>query len=222
MNDAMEPWMEELLGSLSNQEKMTEKQKRVFEAAVEVFAEKGFSAASTSEIAQRAGVAEGTIFRHYKTKKDLLLSIAAPVMIKMLAPFVLREFRDVLQKEFASIDRFLAAMIENRLDFVEKNRSLLKILIQELPFHPDLQEQFRNIVFSRLKARFEKVIMRFQEKGQVADLPATTIMRLAASALIGYVLIRTFVGTGDGAEWNDAEERQATIDFIVKGLAPDR
>ncbi|MDF2718396.1 MAG: TetR family transcriptional regulator, partial [Paenibacillus sp.] len=129
MNSEIEPWMEELLQAGTAGNKMTEKQKRIFESAIEVFAEKGFAASSTSEIAQRAGVAEGTIFRHYKTKKELLLSIVTPAMVKLIAPFVLREFGEVLKKEYDSYDQFLRAMIENRIVFMQKNRSLLKIVV---------------------------------------------------------------------------------------------
>ena len=60
---------------LDNGDELTEKQKKIIVSAIQSFAEKGYSATSTSEIAKKAGVAEGTIFRHYKTKKDLLLAI---------------------------------------------------------------------------------------------------------------------------------------------------
>lgn len=221
MTNPMEPWMEELLSSSSG-DNMTEKQSRIFEAAIEVFAEKGYSASSTSEIASRAGVAEGTIFRHYKTKKDLLLSIVAPAMVRLMTPFVLREFRDVLKTDFETVDQFLKAMIENRIEFVEKNKSLLKIMLQELPFHDDLREQFQKIVFTQVKERIEKVVERFKTRGQLIDLPSTTIMRLVASTLMGYLLLRTFYGSREDAEWDDARERQATVDFIMKGMAPDK
>ena len=71
---------------LQEDDSLTEKQKKILVAATEMFAEKGFAATSTNEIAKKAGVAEGTIFRHYKTKKDLLLSIVTPMMVKMLGP----------------------------------------------------------------------------------------------------------------------------------------
>ena len=41
-------------------------------AAIKIFSEKGYNAATTSEIAKEAAVSEGTIFRYYKSKKDLL------------------------------------------------------------------------------------------------------------------------------------------------------
>ncbi|TJY43927.1 TetR/AcrR family transcriptional regulator [Cohnella pontilimi] len=220
MNQPMEPWMEELLHGEDSGDKMTEKQARIFEAAIEVFAEKGFSGSSTSEIAQRAGVAEGTIFRHYKTKKDLLISIVAPAMVRLIAPFVLREFRDIFKTEYDSVEPFLRAVIENRIEFLEKNKRLFKILIQEIPFHPEMQAQLEKIVFSQLKQRIEKVFSKFQADGIVVDWPTSTIMRLAASAIMSYVVFRTFFSQRDGVVWDDAREREATIDFIVKGLTP--
>jgi AcrR family transcriptional regulator len=46
----------------------------IIEAASEVFRAHGFSAARTKEIAERAGVAQPTLFRHFKTKKELFLA----------------------------------------------------------------------------------------------------------------------------------------------------
>ncbi len=46
------------------------------------------------KLQKRAGVAEGTIFRYYKTKKDLLLAVVMPTLTKFAAPF----FRTSLRK----------------------------------------------------------------------------------------------------------------------------
>ncbi len=54
-------------------------------AAAECFAESGFQAATTAEIARRAGVAEGTVFGHYTNKLGLLTAVT-------------REFYDDLQR----------------------------------------------------------------------------------------------------------------------------
>ncbi|MCC3371686.1 TetR/AcrR family transcriptional regulator [Cohnella sp. REN36] len=210
--------MQELLAADQDGKRMTEKQSRIVAAAVELFAEKGYSASSTSEIAQRAGVAEGTIFRHYKTKKDLLFSIVTPAMVRIMAPFVLREFGDVLKTEYASYDQFLRAMIDNRIAFLNKNKRLLKIIVQEFPFHPDLQEQVKQQVFSRIYERYAALVEKFQAGGSLIDLPPRTIIRLSVSAMVGYVLTRSFYPNPD--DWEDEAEREATIAFIMKGLAP--
>jgi AcrR family transcriptional regulator len=100
MSENIELWIAEMLRLNNDEDKMTDKQIKIINAAVETFSEKGFAASSTSEIAQKAGVAEGTIFRHYKTKKDLLLSIVAPALAKLIAPFVLKDFNKVLNSAY--------------------------------------------------------------------------------------------------------------------------
>ncbi len=54
---------------------MTEKQEKILEAALELFAEEGYAATSTSKVAKAAGVSEGLIFRHFKNKEGLLDAI---------------------------------------------------------------------------------------------------------------------------------------------------
>ena len=44
-------------------------------AAIEVFSNKEFKTASISEIAQKAGVASGTIYQYFRNKEDLFFSI---------------------------------------------------------------------------------------------------------------------------------------------------
>jgi AcrR family transcriptional regulator len=52
-----------------------ERRRRLKEAAIEVFAEKGYLAATTREIALRAGIGAATLFRYAEQKRDLLLMI---------------------------------------------------------------------------------------------------------------------------------------------------
>lgn len=221
MRETSEQWIEELL-KIDAGEKMTEKQSKILQAAIEVFAEKGFSASSTSEIAQRAGVAEGTIFRHYRTKKDLLVSIVAPTMAKLMAPFVLRGFNKVLDVEYDSFEQFLRAFIENRLEFLNQHRSVLKILVQEIPFHPELREQFFQNIASKVLERLSAIVEHFKSQGKMVELPTLTVIRLTGSALLGYSLARMFLGEREGASWDDEYEREQTIAFIIRGLGMTR
>lgn len=54
---------------------MTEKQEKILEAALELFAKEGFKSTSTSKVARHAGVSEGLIFRHFGSKDGLLEAI---------------------------------------------------------------------------------------------------------------------------------------------------
>src|SRR5258708_19526952 len=58
--------------------------KLLVRAASEAFAEHG-SAVSVSQIAERAGIGKGTVFRHFATKEDLLAAIAYETMFLLVA-----------------------------------------------------------------------------------------------------------------------------------------
>lgn len=54
---------------------MTKKQEKIVQAALELFALEGYAATSTRKVAEKAGVSEGLIFRHFKNKDGLLAAI---------------------------------------------------------------------------------------------------------------------------------------------------
>ncbi|TFE31883.1 TetR/AcrR family transcriptional regulator [Cohnella luojiensis] len=194
---------------------MTDKQSRILRAAVEVFAEKGYSGAATSEIAQRAGVAEGTIFRHYRTKKDLLYSIVAPFVAKLIEPFVLRDLYPLIDNPHPTFEGFIRALLDNRIAFAEKNIKVIKILLQEVPFHPELREQFLSKVAERVLVKLSNAVYHYRKQGQIVDLPPLTMIRLVGSTLFGYLIVR-FLFAPSG--WDDTQEREATVQYILHGL----
>ena len=53
-------------------EKVQDKYRAILDAAVTVFAERGFWDTSTSRISKTAGIADGTLFTYFKTKDDLI------------------------------------------------------------------------------------------------------------------------------------------------------
>ena len=63
--------------------KQTEKQQKIIETAIQLFAEKGYANTSTAEIAKASGVSEGTIFKRYGTKDNLLLSVILPFVSEL-------------------------------------------------------------------------------------------------------------------------------------------
>lgn len=206
--------MEELL---QNEGDLTEKQRNILAAATEMFAQKGFAATSTSEIAKRAGVAEGTIFRHYKTKKDLLLSIVSPMMLKMISPFILKDINKVLDQNYERFEDFVRAMIKNRQEFLENNLQVVKVVIQEIPFHPELRDEFIKHVGQKVYQRFLETVQFYQAKGQIADIPPAMVLRYVSSVIIGYFGTK-YVLTPEG--WDDEKEIDEMIAFLAKGLAP--
>ncbi|MFB3164302.1 TetR/AcrR family transcriptional regulator [Neobacillus sp. 179-J 1A1 HS] len=205
-----------MLQQLFDEDKLTDKQKKIITAAIETFSEKGYSASSTSEIAKKAGVAEGTIFRHYKTKKDLLVSIVAPLMSKFIAPLVVKDFNKVLDREYETVEEFLRATIENRRDLLIRMLPVVKIMLQEIPFQPELRAQFFDLVVKNIFNSVEKVIKGYQEKGLLIDMPPESIARLTITNILGFLFSRYILFPQ--LEWDDELEIERTIQFIMHGL----
>lgn len=205
-----------MIQQLFNEEKLTEKQKKIIVAAIESFSEKGYSATSTSEIAKKAGVAEGTIFRHYKTKKDLLMSIVVPLMTKLIGPFVINDFNKVLDRKYDRVEDFLKATIENRREVFIKLLPVIKILLQEIPFQPELRELFFEQIAKKIFDRISNIIKGYQEKGEIIEMPPESVARLAITSILGYLFSRYVLFPH--LEWDDELETERTIQFIMHGL----
>jgi AcrR family transcriptional regulator len=205
-----------MLQQLFDEDKLTDKQKKIITAAIETFSEKGYAASSTSEIAKKAGVAEGTIFRHYKTKKDLLVSIVAPLMTKFIAPLVVKDFNKVLDREYETVEEFLRATIENRRDLLIRMLPVVKIMLQEIPFQPELRAQFFDLVVKNIFNSVEKVIKGYQDKGLLIDMPPESIARLTITNILGFLFSRYILFPQ--LEWDDELEIERTIQFIMHGL----
>lgn len=203
---------------LFDTEGMTEKQRRVLEAALEVFAEKGYAGASTSEIAKRAGVAEGTIFRHYKTKKELLISVVAPFFFRWVAPQFLKEVERFFEQEFNSFEDFVRAFFQNRYEFTRKHQKVLRVVAQELPFHPEVRALALEFIADRLYPVAKPVIERFQARGEVVAGDPASILRRIASLLMGFVLPRFLLAPE--LAWDDEAEMELTVKVVVDGLRP--
>lgn len=58
---------------MANHKLKNDKYQRILEAAVKVFAERGFHESTISQIAKEAGVADGTIYLYFKNKEDILV-----------------------------------------------------------------------------------------------------------------------------------------------------
>jgi AcrR family transcriptional regulator len=205
-----------MLQQLFDEDKLTDKQKKIIVAAIETFSEKGYAASSTSEIAKKAGVAEGTIFRHYKTKKDLLVSIVAPLMTKFIAPLVVKDFNKVLNREFETVEEFLRATIENRRDLLIRMLPVVRIMFQEIPFQPELREQFLELVVKNIFNSVEKVIIGYQEKGLLIEMPPESIARLTITNILGFLFSRYLLFPQ--LDWDDELEIERTIQFIMHGI----
>ncbi|EMY78020.1 transcriptional regulator, TetR family [Leptospira weilii serovar Ranarum str. ICFT] len=200
-----------------------EGQKKIFLAAIEIFAQKGFSATTTVEIAKKAGVAEGLIFKHFKSKKELLLSLVLPILESFFAPITLKRLGIIFSQEFSTLEQFLMAVFRERITFIGKNRNLVRIVLQEAFITTEIRAVLERVFKERLVPLFQERLKNFQERGMISEMPIESAFRLIGVNLSGYVLL-TEVFYQPMAEdgWDQEAELNRTIAFIANGLAPKK
>lgn len=88
---------------------------RIMKAAINVFAQKGFTQATTQEIAKEADVAEITLYRKFSTKQNLFVTVIRKMIARQL------ETEMITWAETDDTHAFLSHLIRNRLVTISKN-----------------------------------------------------------------------------------------------------
>ncbi len=216
---SFEESLQKFLEELKNEDEMTEKQRNILKASIKLFATKGFHATSTSEIAKEAGVAEGTIFRHYKSKKDILIATVAPMIIKFAAPFILKDIQKILSSTTdKSFEEILTMLYRNRLELVETNTNHVRIIIQEAFFHDEIRTAMINSLFKKGQALVLQVIEQKIAAGELRPLPPEVIFRMAFSAMIGVFIQKYIMPPEQYQQHSDEEHIAITVDILMNGL----
>lgn len=204
--------------NLEQEVKQTEKQKKILEAAIEIFAEKGFNGASTSEIAQKAGVAEATIFKHYRTKKGLLLRLVIPAIGKVAKPFIIQSLLDILDQD-EPLEVIIPKILKDRMDFLEKHWPRMKVIIIEAVFHDEIREAIRNHVLRNIFSVVSERLDQLKGQGKIRkNIPNHVLVRSILSMGLGYLLFRT-VAPGILVLESEEEEIDMTSKVIIDGIA---
>ena len=197
-------------------ESMTDKQKAVIKAAVELFSENGYAATSTKEIAMRAGVAEGTIFKQYPTKKDLMLWITERIIQKAIYPLISSGISELLAKDYNSREEFLLEFLQNRLSMIQDGIPLFKIIFQEIPFQPDIRsmliKQFKKLP---LQAIAKKLV---QEKNSI-NFSETEVLKIMLTCTAGFFIMRFVMMPELFPKKHLHKDAETFLRFVNQGLS---
>ena len=156
----------------------TDKHQRILDAAIEVIAEKGFFHSRVSEIADRAGVADGTIYLYFKNKDELLMASIDSAFHRFIrrATAAVSDLDDPREK--------LRQMAYLHLEGLGSNRSLAIVFQTELRHSAKFLGQFSH----NLLVEYFDVIKGVLREGQEAGVFRPDIsITIAAHCFFGAV-----------------------------------
>jgi AcrR family transcriptional regulator len=194
------------------------REEEILNAAVKIFSEKGFNAATTSEIAKEAGIAEGTIFRYFKTKKDILRKVMIK-LVELTGEILITSRLNQIFEENKNRDEkdVLKILLKDRLEVVMKHFDMVKVVITEMQFHEDLREAFLENIVSKGIAIMDKYFKSGIEKGIFRNINTTIAIRSMLGMMGMYVIQKSMLPSVIDME--DDEQIDIMIDLFLNGIA---
>lgn len=216
-NDISPKTLQEIIESLDQKQEMTPVQERIIQSAAELFAQKGYESSSTSNIASRAGVAEVTLFRNFKSKENLLYQILAPMFIQAASRKYIEPFQGILEEGLEKDPKVvLISAFKDRLEHLTKNQEVLKILMRESHLNEEIKTAIRqNITYPAIESTKE-FINENQKRGVFKDFNKETVSNLLFYLLFGYLFMHEILGEDKLVE-KEAEQEEL-IDILLEGL----
>ncbi|MDP8257097.1 MAG: TetR/AcrR family transcriptional regulator [Candidatus Alcyoniella australis] len=103
-----------------------DKHEKILQAAIKVFAKNGFHKSKISQIANEAGVADGTIYLYFKNKDDILIKLFEENLETLIS-----QFKSRLEQVHDPVEK-LKTFIHLHLTTMEANQALAEVLTVEL------------------------------------------------------------------------------------------
>lgn len=190
-----------------------ETRERILDAATEIFADQGYTGATTRAIAARAGVNEVTLFRHFGSKRSLFQAMvernsALPLLEKALQS----ELTGDLRRDLTTIATSILTMM------IQRHREILMSLV-EAERQPEMQPVI-TFIPSQLRKALAGLLQQHMRQGTVRPVDPL----VAAQALLGMLLAFSIsIGTGtlpEGLAQQPAEQVAAQfVDIFLQGIA---
>ena len=158
-------------------DKNPEKRIRILDAALKVFATRGFYNAKVSEVAREAGVADGTIYLYFESKDALLIALFEDRMQRLIA----RANDEIARTEGTVLDKIRQA-IALHLSLVLDDPDLAEFITVELRQSGKFVKEYDNPKFTEYLRIFRDLILAGQEQGLIRR---TVDARLVVRAIFG-------------------------------------
>ncbi len=199
---------------------LNSKELAIIQAAAKIFSEKGYNGTTTKEIAQEARLSEGSIFRYFENKMDILhhiltyiIEIVVPKLAVIPLEMIFSECKGKTPEEVIKI------VVKNRWEIINENINFIRAVLSEIHFHPDLQQIYKEKVFLPIVRLIEQYI----EDGINSGIFRPVDVSMTARAVIGMFLVFPFnqvLTNNDELDFEQYQDRviRTIIDLLFYGI----
>jgi TetR/AcrR family transcriptional regulator, fatty acid metabolism regulator protein len=191
-----------------------DKRRLILDAAVRVFAHKGYHTSRVGDIAEEAGVAHGLLYHYFRSKEELLETIFRETWRD-----VLDAVRAVEETDESARDR-LAGVAKILLRAWRRDPDLVRVLVREVTRSSHLQERIDEI--DAAFAGLERIIVRGQQEGEFRSELDPRMASYVFYGALEEILTGWVLGQLEDGDEAIARAEQTVVEVICGGLAADR
>ncbi|MCC4382808.1 TetR/AcrR family transcriptional regulator [Limosilactobacillus reuteri] len=190
--------------------KMPAGKKKVLTTALKLFANNGFHATTTAKIAKQAGVSEGTIYKYFSSKDDLLAKLLQPILMEIKNNF----FSNLDDK--TNLPSLISFIVTDRIHFIEVNFDFIRLIFQEI-----LTGQLTDKSYQDFFSGNDGVLVKLKKlQGQFPEInPKLTPLQLARifiGPILTYVLQNKLLGLPVNNDDLDIMQEQILANLTLK------
>jgi AcrR family transcriptional regulator len=188
-----------------------EKRRVILDAAVRVFARKGYHASRVGDIAEEAGVAHGLLYHYFASKEELLETVFRETWSELLEAFA-----RVADSDEPAVEqlRQVAAIL---LRSWRRDPDLVRVLVREVGRSQTLPSRVDEIgaVFEAI----ERIVERGQAEGELRDDVQPRLAAWIFYGAIEEILTGWVLGSLGDSDDDVAGAERAVVGIVVGGLA---
>ncbi len=176
-----------------------ERRAAILDAALDVFAENGFAAARLDDVAQKAGVAKGTLYLYFPDKEalfeELLRGLASPILDRFAALSA-----DPAIPAGVMMERILQVFASQIIG--TKRERMVRLIIAEGPRFPRIAEFYHREVISKGREIIRTIAERGYERGELPSEALVKFPQLFFAPLLTAVIWRSLFSRFDPLDVN--------------------
>lgn len=201
---------------LKDNQKLTPKMQAILTESLTLFSEKGYSNTSTKDIATAANVAEGTIFKHFGSKENLLYATLIPMVKLTLAQEWAIQLNQAKKEiENQNLRQFLETLLAPLLEKADENIKVIKVISMEFVYQEALRQKLFKLIPPKIIREMNDIFDDLKQRNEMVDYPNDIIFRLLIGPLVTFILSQDMQPTT--LEQRKVEIHQL-LDFLAKGL----
>ena len=189
----------------------------LLDAALAVFADKGFTAARMEDIAARAGAAKGTLYLYFPSKEAVFEALVRTLIVPNLdlAEAAAASHRGPIAPLLRRAAPLLAAIIRDGRLVV-----LPRLLIGELHRFPELARFYEATVVDRALGLIARLHRQGVETGEFRRQDSEAVARLVVAPMLMLAVWRAVFAPHEAEPLDPARVLDAHVETLLRGLAP--